>query len=90
VRERLRADSALHRAVVAATHNALMQEVYEGLLGVFEEVQLDDVAGATDDLARLHADLVEAIADGDPERAAATMSALLQPMINLSGTPQGS
>jgi DNA-binding FadR family transcriptional regulator len=48
------------------------------------------VAGATDDLAHLHADLVEAIADGDPERAAATMSALLQPMINLSGTPQGS
>ena len=80
--ERVRADSALHRAVVGATHNALLEEVYEGLLGVFEEVQLHDVAGETDDLAQLHAELVEAIVDGDPERAAASMSTLLQPMIN--------
>ena len=80
--ERVRADSALHRAVVGATHNALLGDVYEGLLEVFEEVQLHDVAGETDDLAQLHTDLVEAIVDGDPERAAATMSTLLQPMIN--------
>ena len=79
--ERVRADSALHRAVVGATHNALMQEVYEGLLGVFEEVQLHDVAGETDALAQLHTDLVKAIVDGDSDRAAATMSTLLQPMI---------
>jgi DNA-binding FadR family transcriptional regulator len=85
VHERLRVDSALHRAVVGATHNALMEEVYEGLLGVFQEVQLPDVASETDDLARLHADLVAAIVDRDPERAAATMSALLQPMINEMG-----
>ena len=83
--ERVRADSALHRAVVDATHNALLQDVYVGLLGVFEEVQLHDVTGETDDLAQLHADLVEAIADRDPERAAATMSTLLQPMINRAG-----
>jgi DNA-binding FadR family transcriptional regulator len=80
--ERVRADSALHRAVVGATHNALLQDVYEGLLGVFEEVQLHDVAGETDVLAQLHADLVEAIVDGDSERAEATMSTLLQPMIS--------
>ncbi|MGK5683705.1 FadR/GntR family transcriptional regulator [Actinoplanes sp. URMC 104] len=89
VHERVRADSALHRAVVAATHNALLQEVYEGLLGVFEEVQLHDVTGGTDDLARLHADLVEAIVDGDPGRAADTMSTLLQPMINEAAAQQG-
>ena len=80
--ERVRADSALHRAVVSATHNPLLEDVYEGLLGVFEEVQLHDVAGDTDDLAPLHADLVAAIVDGDPDRAAATMSTLLQPLIN--------
>ena len=84
-RERVRADSALHRAVVDATHNALLQDVYEGLLGVFEEVQLHDVMGDTDDLAQLHADLIEAIVDRDPERAAVTMSTLLQPMINQAG-----
>lgn len=83
--ERVRADSALHRAVVGATHNALLQDVYEGLLGVFEEVQLHDVAGETDDLAELHAELVDAIIGGDSERAAATMSTLLQPMINGAG-----
>ncbi|MCO8271658.1 FCD domain-containing protein [Actinoplanes sp. TRM 88003] len=80
--ERVRADSALHRAVVAATHNPLLEDVYEGLLGVFEEVQLHDVAGDTDDLAQLHADLVDAIVTSDPDRAAATMSTLLQPLIN--------
>ena len=86
--ERVRADSALHRAVVTATHNALLEDVYEGLIGVFEEVQLHDVAGETDDLAQLHADLVEAIVGGDPERAAAVMSTLLQPLINESGLGQ--
>jgi DNA-binding FadR family transcriptional regulator len=80
--ERVRADSALHRAVVGATHNTLLEDVYEGLLGVFEEVQLHDVAGESDDLAQLHADLIDAIVDGDPDRAALTMSTLLQPMIN--------
>ncbi|WP_127503955.1 FadR/GntR family transcriptional regulator [Actinoplanes solisilvae] len=85
VHERVRADSALHRAVVAATHNALLEDVYEGLIDVFEEVQLHDVAGETDDLAQLHTDLVDAIVGGDPERAAATMSKLLEPLINESG-----
>ncbi|GID28731.1 FadR/GntR family transcriptional regulator [Paractinoplanes brasiliensis] len=80
--ERVRADSALHRAVVAATHNPLLQDVYEGLLGVFEEVQLHDVTGETDHLAQLHTDLVDAISAADPARAAATMSTLLQPLIN--------
>lgn len=87
--ERVRADSALHRAVVGATHNALLQDVYEGLLGVFEEVQLHDVTGESDDLAQLHADLIEAIVAGDPDRAAATMSTLLQPLINQAVPAEG-
>ena len=80
--ERARADTALHRAVVAATGNGLLAEVYEGLLTVFEEVLDDDVHGATDDLAGLHDQLVAAVTDRDPDRAAATMAALLQPMID--------
>lgn len=80
--DRARADTALHRAVVAATGNALLAEVYEGLLTVFEVVLDDDVQGATDDLAALHDQLVAAVTDQDPDRAAATMSALLQPMID--------
>ena len=80
--DRARADTALHRAVVAATGNALLTEVYEGLLTVFEVVLDDDVQGATDDLAELHDQLVAAVTDRDPDRAAATMAALLQPMID--------
>ena len=83
--QRVRADTALHRAVVAATGNGLLAEVYEGLLTVFEEVLDDDVQGATDDLAELHDQLVAAISDRDPDRAAATMAALLQPMIDELG-----
>ncbi|GAA1643355.1 FadR/GntR family transcriptional regulator [Actinoplanes couchii] len=88
VHERIRADSALHRAVVGATHNPLLEEVYDGLLGMFEEVQLHDVAGDTDDLAQLHADLIGAIVARDATAAAATMSALLQPMINELDPPE--
>ncbi|MFQ1002687.1 FadR/GntR family transcriptional regulator [Modestobacter sp. SSW1-42] len=80
--DRARTDTALHRAVVAATGNELLAEVYEGLLTVFEVVLDDDVRGVTDDLAQLHEELVAAVTDRDPERAAATMAALLQPMID--------
>ncbi|GAB4079397.1 FadR family transcriptional regulator [Modestobacter muralis] len=80
--DRARADTALHRAVVAATGNVLLAEVYEGLLTVFEVVLDDDVQGATDDLAELHDQLVAAVADRDPDRAATAMAALLQPMID--------
>jgi len=80
--DRARADTALHRAVVAATGNPLLVEVYEGLLGVFEVVLDEDVQGGTDDLAQLHDQLVEAVTDRDPERASATMAQLLQPMID--------
>ena len=83
--ERARADTALHRAVVAATGNQLLAEVYEGLLTVFEVVLDEDVQGATDELAELHAQLVAAIAGRDPDRAAATTAQLLQPMIDELG-----
>ena len=83
--QRVRADTALHRAVVAATGNGLLADVYEGLLAVFEVVLDDDVQGATDDLAGLHDQLVAAIADRDADLAAATTAAMLQPMIDELG-----
>lgn len=82
---RVQADSALHLAVVRATHNTLLVEVYAGLLSVFEEVLVDDVASETDHLAQLHQDLVDAIVAQDGTGAADTMSALLQPMIDELG-----
>ena len=83
--QRVRADTALHRAVVAATGNGLLADVYEGLLAVFEVVLDDDVQGATDDRAGLHDQLVAAIADRDADLAAATTAAMLQPMIDELG-----
>lgn len=66
------ADLAFHAAVVAASHNPLLVEMFtsflgalrEALVAVVEEVVLDVV-----DDARAHADLAAAIRAGDPEAA---------------------
>ncbi|WP_291040922.1 FCD domain-containing protein [Herbiconiux sp.] len=78
---RIRADLALHRAIVEATHNALYVELYEGFTAVFEEVQRADVEGDTDPHAEHHRLLVEAIVVGDPEAARRQIEVLLDPLI---------
>ncbi|MCS5720610.1 FCD domain-containing protein [Herbiconiux sp. CPCC 203407] len=78
---RIRADLALHRAIVEATHNALYLELYEGLTAVFEEVQRADVEGDIDPHAEHHRRLVEAIVAGDPEAARRQIEALIDPLL---------
>lgn len=78
---RAAADLALHRAVVAATHNPLYLELYTSVLEVFAAHMDDDVSGEQDPFAREHQDLVEAIADGDPERATAQIRQILDPLM---------
>ncbi|AND15447.1 FadR family transcriptional regulator [Rathayibacter tritici] len=79
--ERIAADTALHRAVVVATHNDLFVELYDGLTGVFESVLEEDVVGEEDPHARQHAELVEAIAAGDAEGARRGIEELLAPLL---------
>lgn len=81
---RIAADTALHRAIVDATHNRLYVELYDGLIEVFESVLVDDVAGNTDRDADNHAALVKAIVDRDPVAATAHVTALLVPLIDTS------
>lgn len=79
---RIAADTALHRAIVDATHNDLFVELYDGLLELFESVLRTDVEGSVDPHAAHHRDLVQAIIDRDPARAREQISMLLTPLID--------
>ncbi|MCF6379260.1 FadR family transcriptional regulator [Nocardioides KLBMP 9356] len=76
------ADLALHRAVVAATHNPLYLELYTSMTAVFAAHMRDEDAEghADEELSRRHHhDLVEAIAAQDPVRAADLVAAIFEP-----------
>lgn len=73
------ADEALHRAVVATAGNAFLTEIYEHLGGALKlsvSPELWDQALAVEELD-LHAAVVEAIADGDPDAAERATVALI-------------
>lgn len=74
-------DVALHRAVVVATHNPLYLQLYTSMLEVFTaHVAHDENHDETPSLQQHH-DLVEAIADGDPEQAAAVVNSIFDPLM---------
>jgi len=77
------ADLALHRAIVAATHNPLYLQLYSSMLDVFAVHMRDEEREGDDEEAahRHHHELVEAIADGDPDRAAAMVAAIFGPFM---------
>jgi DNA-binding FadR family transcriptional regulator len=83
IEQRMTADTALHRAVVAATHNELFVELYDGLLELFRSVLRADVQGDVDE----HARLVQAIVDQDARAARAEIGDLLTPLIEHGATP---
>ncbi len=78
---RTSADLALHRAIVAATHNPLYLQLYSSMLDVFAVHMRDEERDDEEAAHRLHHELVEAIADGDPERAAAQVAAIFGPFM---------
>ncbi len=75
-------DLAFHRAIVEASGNQAMVEIYD-----FFTVAITDVIQSTlsgylpepDD--RAHAEIVEAIASGDPDRAAASVRVFMAPAL---------
>lgn len=81
IRGRVESDTALHSAIVAASHNELLAQVYAGLVSVFESALDSDVAGSDDVLGPLHHSLVAAVVEGRPADAAEGMSAILEPLI---------
>jgi DNA-binding FadR family transcriptional regulator len=80
--ERVSADIALHQAVVDATHNALIAELYEGLVDLFRSVLRADVEGEHDAHAAHHQQLIDSIVAGDAAAASLTITELLDPMIS--------
>ena len=75
------ADLALHRQIVAATHNPLYVQLYSSMTDVFAAHMRDDEAGDEDAAHRHHHDLVEAIAAGDSDRASALVREIFQPFM---------
>jgi len=76
---RAAADLALHRAIVASTGNPLYVELYSSMLDVFAVHMRDDNNEDEDAAHQNHRALVEAIAEGDPDRAAAAVGAIFDP-----------
>lgn len=75
-------DLEFHRAVVAAAHNPVLAELFDSFRPRLREAMLDVVALAgpaarSSHDHEVHADIVAAIRDGDPERAAAVSRAHL-------------
>ncbi len=68
------ADTALHRAIVAAAHNPILLELFDGFTprmrhAMIEMLQIRSAFSGAADHA-VHAELAAAVIDGEPERAA--------------------
>ena len=75
------ADVALHRAIVVASHNAIYLEFYDSLLPTIEQVIRSRTARSDDSYDIEHSDLVRAVVDGDPDRAAQAARCFLGSLI---------
>lgn len=78
---RASADLALHRAIVAATHNPLYVKLYSSMLDIFAAHMRDEKSEDEDAAHRHHHELVEAIADGDADRAATKVGSIFRPFM---------
>ncbi len=81
------ADLALHRAIVAASHNEVYLEFYDSLLPTLEQTISRHPVAAAQSFEPEHAELVDAVVDGDPERAAAAAGQFLTELIELRHPP---
>ncbi|WBB73406.1 FadR/GntR family transcriptional regulator [Micromonospora sp. WMMD1128] len=79
VDEFVEADAALHTAVVAAAHNAMLAELYASVGAALRSTVAQAMGTAlTDERYVDHGRLVEAIRAGDPARAAIEAGAFLE------------
>jgi DNA-binding FadR family transcriptional regulator len=77
----IEADVELHRAIVVASHNAVYLEFYDSLLPIIEQVIRARTAKSDDAYDAEHNELVQAVIDGDPERAAQAARCFLGSLI---------
>ena len=76
------ADLALHRAIVAATHNPLYLQLYSSVTDVFASHMRHEESGDDEASLRRHHDLVEAVAEGDADRASALVRSIFDPFMH--------
>ncbi|NNH69647.1 FadR family transcriptional regulator [Nocardia uniformis] len=74
-------DLQLHRAIVAASHNAVYLEFYDSLLPVIEAGIRSRTAKSDDSFEAEHVELVEAVIDGEPDRAARAADCFLSTLL---------
>lgn len=82
------ADVALHRAIVAASHNEVYLEFYDSLLPTIEQIVTGHPVDAANSFESEHGELVQSVIDGDPERAATAASRFLTDLIELRRPPE--
>ncbi|MEK8225359.1 FCD domain-containing protein [Oerskovia sp. M15] len=67
---------------MAATHNPLYLQLYTSMLEVFAVHMRDEEREDEDAAHRHHHELVEAIAEGDADRAAAMVASIFGPFMH--------
>jgi DNA-binding FadR family transcriptional regulator len=79
----VRRDIAFHKAVVAASGNRAMVEIYEFFTAAIMELIDSSIAGELPEPdAQAHADIVDGIASRDPDRAATAVRAFVAPVLS--------
>lgn len=82
------ADLALHRAIVAASHNEVYLEFYDSLLPAIEQTVDRHPVDEDNSFESQHGDLVRAVIAGDAERAAAVAGQFITELITLRRPPE--
>jgi DNA-binding FadR family transcriptional regulator len=77
----IEADVELHRAIVVASHNAVYLEFYDSLLPTIEQVIRARTKKSDDAYDAEHHEMVQAVIDGDPDRAAQAARCFLGSLI---------
>lgn len=77
----IEADVELHRAIVVASHNAVYLEFYDSLLPSIEQVIRSRTAKSDDAYDAEHNEMVQAVIDGDADRASQAARCFLSSLI---------
>ncbi len=70
-------DAAVHRGIVAASHNSIYLSVYDSLLPALKQSIAQRTVVPGNSFEASHTELVEAVAAGDPDRARAAARAII-------------
>jgi DNA-binding FadR family transcriptional regulator len=78
-------DVELHRAIARASHNPVLADLYDNLMGALQENVRRNVEELPPHEDEDHAGLVRAIIDGHPEQAAEEAALFLDALLNVAG-----